>query len=123
MGFPNPYFTVFELLVLVLAIAGFWHAGQRGLPVVWQLLAGMLFGVLLEWATIQQLAAYEYGRFLIMIGEVPIVIGVSWGLIIYSVRLFSEATSLPGWARPLLVGLLALEIDLAMDTVAIRLGM
>ena len=46
-----------------------------------------------------------------------------WGTIIYSATLFSDATSLPEWARPVLDGLLALNIDLAMDAVAIRLGM
>ncbi|MBL8055610.1 MAG: carotenoid biosynthesis protein, partial [Anaerolineales bacterium] len=43
--------------------------------------------------------------------------------IIYSVRLVSDGSGLPGWARPILDGLLALNIDLAMDAVAIRLGM
>ncbi len=123
MAFPNPYFTVFELMVLILSLAVGRHAWRRGSHVLWQLIAGMIFGVLLEWATIQQLAAYEYGRFLIMWGEVPIVIGVSWGLIIYTARLYSDATSLPGWARPILDALLALNIDLAMDAIAIRLGM
>jgi hypothetical protein len=123
MDFPNLYFTVFEVMVFALAMAGFRHAWQRGPHVAWQLLAGMIFGVLLEWATIQQLEAYHYGRFLIMIGDIPIAIGVSWGLIIYSARLFSDATSLPGWARPVLDGLLALNIDLSMDAIAIRLGM
>jgi hypothetical protein len=36
---------------------------------------------------------------------------------------FTDASSLPWFARPLLDGLLALNIDLAMDTIAIRLGM
>lgn len=119
----NLYFTIFELMVLVLAVMSIRHAWRRGAHVVWQLVAGMLFGVLLEWATIQQLEAYEYGRFLIMIADVPIAIGVSWGLIIYSAMLFSDATSLPAWARPVLDGLLAVNIDLAGDAVAIRLGM
>jgi hypothetical protein len=35
---------------------------------------------------------------------------------------FSNASSIPYWARPILDGLLALNIDLALDTVAIRLG-
>ena len=117
------YFIVFEVVVYALAAVAIHHAWQRGLHVVWQLIAGMIFGVLLEWATIQQLDAYEYGRFLIMIADVPIVIGVSWGLIIYSARLFSEATTLPAWVRPVLAGLFALNIDLAMDAIAIRLGM
>ncbi|MFH1446977.1 MAG: carotenoid biosynthesis protein, partial [Chloroflexota bacterium] len=45
------------------------------------------------------------------------------GIIAYGVKLFSDASNLPDWARPVLDGLLALNIDLAMDAVAIRLGM
>jgi hypothetical protein len=83
----------------------------------------VVFGLLLEWATIQQLDAYEYGRFLVMLGPVPVVVGVAWGTIIYSVRAFSDKTSLPEWARPVLDGLMALNIDLSIDAIAIRLGM
>ena len=120
---PDAYFIVFELVVAILFFLCLRHAWQRGLPVVWQLLAGVLFGLLLEWATIQQLHAYQYGRFLLMLGEVPVAIGVAWGTIIYTARLFSDATSLPAWVRPVLDGLLGLNIDLAMDAIAIRLGM
>jgi hypothetical protein len=35
---------------------------------------------------------------------------------------FSNASSLPYWTRPVLDGLLALNIDLALDAIAIRLG-
>lgn len=119
---PNLYFILFELMVYVLFAAALAHAWRKGPAVAWQLAAGVLFGVLLEWATIRQLHAYRYGRFLIMLGDVPLPIGVAWGTIVYSVRQFSDATSLPGWARPVLDGLLALNIDLAMDTIAIRLG-
>lgn len=123
MPLPNLYFLAFELLVLVLFLICLLNAWQRGSWVVWQLLAGVLFGLLLEWATIQQLNAYEYGHFLLMLGPVPVIIGVAWGTIIYCVRAFSDSTNLPEWARPVLDGLLALSIDLSMDAVAIRLGM
>ena len=83
----------------------------------------VFFGLLLEWATIQQLNAYEYGSFLVMLGSVPVVIGVAWGTIIYSVRSFSDKTNLPEWAQPVLDGLTALNIDLSVDAIAIRLGM
>ena len=120
---PNIYFTTFELLMYALLGLCATHAWRKGGPPgLWRLLAGVGFGVLLEWATIQQLHAYEYGRFWVMLGQVPLAIGVGWGVIIYSVRLFSDATNLPRWARPILDGLLALNIDLAMDAVAIRLG-
>ena len=87
-----------------------------------RLLAGVLYGILLELATLRQLSAYEYGHFLLMIGDVPLCIGVAWSCIIYSAMEFSDASSLPYWARPILDGLLALNIDLALDAVAIRLG-
>lgn len=83
---------------------------------------GGTFGVLLELATIRQLNSYEYGQFLVMILDVPLCIGLGWGAIIYAVSEFSEASSLPYWTRPVLDGLLALNVDLAMDTVAIRFG-
>jgi uncharacterized membrane protein len=123
MPLPNLYFLAFELLVLVLFLICLLNAWQRGSWVVWQLLAGVLFGLLLEWATIQQLNAYEYGHFLVMLGPVPVIIGVDWGTIFYSVCAFSNSTNLPEWARPVLDGLLALSIDLSMDAVAIRMGM
>jgi len=123
MLLPNLYFLAFEFLVFVLFLICLLNAWHRGSWVVWRLLAGVLFGLLLEWATIQQLNAYEYGHFLVMLGPVPVVIGVAWGTIIYSVCAFSDSTNLPEWARPVLDGLLALSIDLSMDAIAIRLGM
>ncbi len=77
---------------------------------------------MLELATIRQLNAYEYGRFIIMVLDVPLCIGVAWSCILYSALEFSDGSSLPYWTRPVLDGLLALNIDLALDAVAIRLG-
>jgi len=57
-----------------------------------------------------------------MVLDVPLCIGVGWGCIIYSAMEFSDASSLPYWTRPVLDGLLAINIDLAMDAVAIRFG-
>src|SRR5512135_3615420 len=110
----NPYCVAFELILVVLLGVCVRHAARFGPARVWQLIAGVLFGLVLEWATIQQLHAYRYGRFLMMVG-------VGWGVIIYSARVFSDVSSLPEWARPLLDALLALNIDLALDAVAIRL--
>jgi len=120
---PNPYLISMEIITLALFVLCLWHAWRTGPEAILQLLAGVLFGVLLELATIRQLHAYTYGTFLLMVADVPLAIGVGWGIIIYSVRLFSDASSLPEWARPILDGLLALNIDLAMDAIAIRLGM
>lgn len=120
---PSYYLIAFEIIVLILFILCLRHAWQTGPDAVLRLFAGVMFGVLLEIATIWQLEAYSYGTFLMMFSEVPLAIGFGWGTILYSAKLFSDATNLPLWMRPILDGLLALNIDLAMDAIAIRLGM
>ena len=121
---PSLYATAFELMMyglLVLTARHAWRTGG-GWGLV-RLLSGVVYGVVLEAATIHQVAAYAYGRFWVMVTpEVPLAIGVGWGVIVYGVRLYTQALALPGWQRAVLNGLLALNIDLAMDVVAIRLG-
>jgi hypothetical protein len=118
------YLIIFEAIMLILLYFCIQHAWRHERwPAIWALFAGVIFGWLLEWVTIKQLSAYEYGDFFLKIGPLPLSIGIGWGVIIYSAMLFSNASSLPEWARPLLDALLALNIDLAMDAIAIRLGM
>ena len=78
------------------------HALKHGTGNLLKLGFGILFGVTLELATIRQLNAYEYGRFLLMVWDVPLCIGVAWGCIICSVMEFSDASSLSYWFRPVL---------------------
>ena len=121
---PPLAFLPLEALMVGLLFLCLRHALRTGLQNVLQLVAGICFGVILEWATIEQLDAYQYGtQFLLMVDTVPIAIGVGWGVILYSAMLFTDHTSLNPWLRPLADALLALNIDLAMDAVAIRVGM
>ena len=119
---PNAYFIFFELTIYIQLAICLRHALKHGPAHLLKLSAGILFGVLLELATIRQLDAYHYGNFLVMVLDVPLCIGVAWSCIIYAAMEFSDGSSLPTWTRPVLDGLLALNIDLAMDTIAIRLG-
>jgi uncharacterized membrane protein len=119
---PNIYFIIFELIIYVQFALCLRHAWKQGTPNMTRLTAGILFGVLLELATIRQLHAYEYGQFLLMVFDVPLCVGVAWSCILYSVMEFSDASSVPYWLRPILDSLLALNIDLALDAVAIRFG-
>lgn len=119
---PTPYFIFFELAIYLQFAICLLHAWKHGKANLLRLFAGIVFGVILELATIRQLSAYEYGQFLIMVLDVPLCIGVAWGCILYSVMEFSDATSLPYFLRPVLDGLLALNIDLSLDAVAIRFG-
>jgi uncharacterized membrane protein len=119
---PRTYFILFELVIYFQFALCLRHAWKQGTAHRLRLFAGILYGVSLELATIRQLHAYQYGEFLIMILDVPLCIGIAWGCILYSVMEFSNASSVPYWARPILDGLLALNIDLTLDAVAVRLG-
>lgn len=119
---PNPYFILYEISLYLQLIVCLPHAWKHGTANLLRLLAGILFGVLLELATIRQLNAYAYGKFVFMVLDVPLGIGVAWGCILYSVMEFSDASSLPSYLYPLLDSLLALNTDLSLDAVSIRLG-
>lgn len=115
-------FIIFEALTITLFIACFWHAWKQDFRKVLELLFALIFGVFLEWMTIQQLEAYHYGDFFLMVDGAPICIGMGWAVIIYTGMEFVKHLNMPDYARPFLVGLLALNLDLAMDAIAIRLG-
>lgn len=115
-------FIVFEILTLSLFLACLWHAFRQSRQKVLEIIFAFVFGVFLEWMTIQQLEAYHYGDFFLMLDGAPICIGLGWAVIIYSGMEFVRNLEMPDFARPFLVGLLALNLDLAMDAVAIRLG-
>jgi hypothetical protein len=119
---PNKYFIVYEISLFLQLAVCLPHAWKHGAANLLRLFAGILFGVLLELATIRQLNAYEYGDFFFMILDVPLGIGVAWGSILYAVMEFLDGSSLPYFARPVLDALLALNIDLSLDAVAIRFG-
>jgi hypothetical protein len=118
----QPAFLAFELLPSILFLLCLWHAMRRGNSRASELCFAVLFGVFLEWMTIQQLNAYQYGQFLVMIHGAPLWIGVGWAVIIYSGMVLLENWHMPNFARPFMVGFFALNLDIALDVVAIRQG-
>jgi hypothetical protein len=120
---PPPVFVCFELGVYVLGVICWRHAWARGWVPLFGLAAGIIYGVVLEYTAILTLHAYSYGHFLIMLfASVPLCIGISWGLILYTTMATSDRLTLPWYLRPIVDALLALTIDLSMDAIAIRLG-
>lgn len=120
---PPPVFVCFELGVYVLGVICWRHAWARGWVPLFGLAAGIIYGVVLEYTAILTLHAYSYGHFLIMLfASVPLCIGISWGLILYTTMATSDRLALPWYLRPIVDALLALTIDLSMDAIAIRLG-
>lgn len=114
---------VFEILACGLLIVCLIHASRHSRYLVAELLVTVVYGVILEALTLRQLGAYDYGPFVLVVDGAPVAVGIGWGVITYSAILFSDGLNMPDQTRPLLDGLFALSVDLAMDAIAIRLGM
>jgi uncharacterized membrane protein len=124
---PAYAFPLFEGLMYLLFILCLLHAFKRGMDHISYLLGGLIFGLLLEYINVVTNMGYVYGRFTIMFGtapkDIPLCIGAGWGIIMYTARLFTDAFRLSLWASVAMDTLLAISIDLSMDTVAYRLHM
>lgn len=127
-GIPPFYaYPIFESGMYILFILCLFDALRRGIGQVGYLFGGLLFGLLLEYVNVVTNMGYVYGKFWIMFGtapkDIPLCIGVGWGIIMYSARLFADSLNMTLWASAALDTLLAITIDLSMDTVAYRLHM
>jgi hypothetical protein len=120
--FPAAECCMYLLFLFCLACAI-----RRGRRDVFYLLGALAFGLLLEYIEVVSDMGYTYGHFMVMLGraphDIPFCIGIGWGIIIYTARLFSDGLGLPLWAAAAFDALLAINIDLSMDTVAYRLHM
>ena len=120
------WITEFLSLLMFIVIILYLGVKRKDYRSIAQILAGSVFGVTLEYMNVIVFETYTYStHFIVQVGSppdnIPIVIGLSWGLIIWACIQVSNQIGLPKWSRPFLDGLLALTIDLSMDTIAIRL--
>ncbi|MEP7285833.1 MAG: carotenoid biosynthesis protein [Chloroflexota bacterium] len=122
--FPiNPYSVIFEIMIYVLFAICVWHASCEGRFVLVELLWTGAYGFALEWLTLKQLQAYHYGQFLIAMDGAPLAVALGWAVVIYASMRFSDRLPLPDSVRPILDALLALNVDLGLDVIAIRIGL
>ncbi len=98
------------------------HARRRGKQYVIELVVAVIYGVLLEVLTMIQFRYYTYGDFLIKIFDAPLAIGFGWAAIIYTAMVTVDKLDTAQKTRPFMAALLALNIDLSMDAIAIREG-
>jgi uncharacterized membrane protein len=113
---------VFESLMAALFIVCILHALRRGKQYIIELAVAAVYGVLLEILTMIQFQSYTYSDFLIKIFDAPLAIGLGWAVIIYTAMATVDKLGAAQKARPFMVALLALNIDLSMDAIAIREG-
>ena len=77
----------------------------------------------MEILNVHNSGTYSYGKeFLLQIYDIPLAIGMGWAIIYYVSEKSVESYNLKWWQAPFFMALIALSIDLAIDTIAIRLG-
>jgi len=90
------------------------------------LIAGFLFGMLLEFMNIGLGGSYGYSReFILQMGtppvNIPIAVGLAWGMLIQTSRDISDCYDFPIIVRTLFESLIVVSIDIFLDVTAIRL--
>jgi len=87
------------------------------------IILAFFYGLLLEIINVHLSQSYFYSKdFLLQAYDAPLAIGTGWAIIYYCARKTAESYNLKWWQSPLLMALVALSVDLAIDAVAIRLG-
>jgi hypothetical protein len=100
------------------------EGGQRVRGLRAELVVAVVYGVVLELLDMRIFRSYHYGPGTWWwIAEVPLYIPLLWAAIAHSSMALSDRSGLPEPVRPFLDGLLAVLIDLAIDAIAIRVGL
>ena len=117
---------LFEYLFFLLFVSHLVYFFKRSnFRAIFELLSISAFALSLEFLSIHLYEAYSYStKFILQFGSspdnVPIVIALCWGMIIYSSIEISNAFNLNTLIKPFLDSLMALTVDFSMDAVAIR---
>ena len=116
-------------LALELGAAGFFvwaalAAARRGRLPFLELVSAAIFGILLEEGDQLVFETYQYSpNFLLTADRAPIVIGLTWALIIAGAMRITDALGVRRRYAPFVDAVLAISLDLAFDAIAIRIGL
>ena len=116
-------------LALELGAGGFFAwaalaALRRGRLPFLELVSAAVFGILLEEGDQLIFQTYHYSPdFLLTIDRAPIVIGLTWALILAGAMRITDALGVRRRWAPFVDAILALSLDLAFDAIAIRIGL
>ena len=120
----NFLYVVIELGAAALFVLAGWLALRRGRLPFLELLSAAAFGLLLEEGDQLIFETYEYStEFLLAIDRAPVVIGLTWALIIAGAMRITDALGVRRRYAPVVDSVLAIMLDLAFDAVAIRMGL
>jgi hypothetical protein len=120
----NPVYLLIEIGATVFFVIAAWLALRRGRLPFLELVSAAIFGLLLEQANQVIFETYEYSpEFVLAIDRAPIVIGLTWALIIAGAMRITDALGVRQRYAPVVDSVLAIMLDLAFDAVAIRMGL
>lgn len=120
----NALYLVLEAGVAAFFAAAAWIALRRGRLPFLELISAATFGLLLEEGDQLIFETYQYSPdFVLAIDRAPLLIGLTWALIIAGAMRITDALGVRRRYAPFVDSVLAISLDLAFDAVAIRLGL
>ena len=119
----NVFFYLFEIGIIFTVVAIFLKE-RKNKELCETLVLAIIYGLILEILNVHNSETYSYGReFLLQIYDIPLTIGIGWAIIYYVSEKSVESYNLKWWQAPFFMALIALSIDLAIDTIAIRIDL
>ncbi len=117
-------FLGLEVSVAVFFIVAGWLAYRRGRLPLLELVSAATFGLLLEEGDQLIFETYHYSAdFILTIDRAPVVIGLTWALIIAGAMRITDALGVRRRYAPFVDSVLAISLDLGFDAIAIRMGL
>ena len=120
----NPLYLALELGAGAFFLVAAWLALRRGRLPFLELVSAAAFGLLLEEGDQLIFETYHYSPdFVLAIDRAPLVIGLTWAVIIAGAMRLTDALGVRRRFAPVVDSVLAIMLDLAFDAVAIRMGL
>jgi hypothetical protein len=120
----NALYLLIEATASIFFIGAAVAALRRGRLPFLELISAAAFGILLEEGDQLVFETYHYSAdWFLVIDRAPIVIGLTWALIIAGAMRLTDALGVRRRYAPFVDAVLAISLDLAFDAIAIRMGL
>lgn len=120
----NPLYLLLEVGAASFFVLAAWLALRRGRLPFLELVSAASFGLLLEEGDQLIFETYHYAEaWVLAIDRAPLVIGLTWALIIAGAMRITDALGVRRRWAPFVDSVLAIMLDLAFDAIAIRMGL
>jgi hypothetical protein len=120
----NPLYVLIEATATIFFVGAAVAALRRGRLPFLELISAATFGILLEEGDQLVFETYHYSAdWILAIDRAPVVIGLTWALIIAGAMRLTDALGVRRRYAPFVDAVLAISLDLAFDAIAIRMGL